>query len=214
MRTRPLALDVIVNTWIRYAVALMSTLSLTSCFATYSYRTAETTLCQSEAGSDWHGRDTSIGLKRDGVEYAFRVDDLGSKNANIHGSEDKFWIRIDAATFGRAAGYRAPEMVFDPREAVIEIDGRRIAALAQLWEADVVNGYYRPVKEVPIPANLNLLGRAVPTSFFIGFSMPDPGTRSTYRFHPGSIVLDGVRTQLPAFSSCYKQGKGGWTPIH
>ena len=118
------------------------------------------------------------------------------------------------ATFGSATGYRTPEMVFDPREAVIEIDGRRIAALPHLWEADIVNGHYRPAKEVPTPANLNLLGRAVPTSFFITFSMPDPGARSTYRFHPGSIDLDGVSTPLPAFSSCYKPGKGGWTPIH
>lgn len=204
----------IVNTWIRHAAALMSAFSLAGCFATYSYRTAETTLCHSEAGSDWHGRDTSIGLKRDAVAYTFSVDDLGPKNANIHAGEEKFWINIYAATFGKAAGYRAPEMVFDPRKAIIEIDGRRIAALPQLWEADIVNGHYRPVKEVPIPANLNLLGRAVPASFFIAFNMPDPRTRSTYRFHPGSIVLDGVRTPLPAFSSCYKPGKGGWTPIH
>jgi len=204
----------ILNKWTRVAAMLPAAFLLTGCLSTYSYRTAETTLCQAEAGSDWHGRGTALGFERNGVKYHFRMDDLGSKNSDRYGAEGKFWVLVDGYTSGSAAGAYAPAMVFDPRDAVIEIDGRRIAALPELWEAAIIRGYYRPLRQVAIPANLNLLGRPVPTSFFMAFSMPDPGTHSTYRIHPGSIALDGVKTPLPAFSSCYKSGEGRWTPVH
>jgi hypothetical protein len=191
---------------------IASVSGLQGCVATYSYHPENVRTCKTEAGSEWSGGGTNLRLIQPNASYSFHLTDQGSNNVGSFVKTDMFLVMVYGASFGKLAGMYVPEMLYDPSNAFIEIDGKKILAMPKIWEANLVNGYYGPTKELPAPTNLNVI-RPVPQNFFIGFKF-DPSPGDTYRIHVGKIILDGKETALPTFLSCYKEGYGKWYPIH
>ncbi len=149
---------------------------------------------------DW---PTSAKLEESGITYSFDVQDDESGGKKRGSAPSAFWIKVTGMTIGSANPKLRRPFVYDPTEAVLEIEGKRVSAIPKIWFSEQVNGIYQPVSETPIPTDLNIEYQRLTASFFIGFPIPPPTAKQTYKFHPGTALLDGKRVNLPSFGSCY-----------
>lgn len=192
-------------------LGMLALASLTACMGSYVYTAEQSHLCKIEQANGW-GADRKI--KIEDVTYVFDVHDTGSANDISGPVSDVFWVAVSGLTVGRAVGWRAPAMIYDPSEAVIEIKGKKINALSRAWTNELVNGHWLPTKEIPVPFDLNAPSRKTPLGFYIAFPMKAPDARDEYFFSPGTVLLDGKRTLLPTRRSCYTPAHSRWVPIH
>jgi hypothetical protein len=206
---------------LRIAKLMLMAMGLSGCLATPYFRPASVSLCQVVDPGGWTASGTGLRLERDGSTYFFRVTDEGSHNADYFGTSGRYWIMISAYTGGSRGGLRAPPMEYDPNDAYLEVGGKRLPAKPVIWQAiqerapgSPRRGNFLPQKALSAPLNLNDKAFESPAWFYLEFEVEQPSSRDTYRFWPGSIKLDGIKTELPIFHSCYRPADRGWTPIH
>lgn len=184
----------------------MTLLTLSGCLAVPYVEFEKVALCKAEPGSPWKSMGTQLTLERDGVTYHFQVDerrDLG---------DDAFWVLLSVDSYQPAvkvAGkYVLPKgkvpMVYDPKDAWIEVNGKRTAAVPTLWAPmHRATGLPRPGAVMPAPTDVNGERSVLYGEVFIRFDMSPPHSRDKYRFSPGAITIGGVATVLPVFDSCF-----------
>jgi hypothetical protein len=204
-----------ITAWWRFFAMLLTfaSLILSGCVATLEHTPESVHLCKQLAESNgWDEWGGGGELTVKDVRYLFTFSD--ETDHIVSPIPRTFWVGIDGFSSGKAAGYRAPPMMYDPSEATIEMRGRKIHALPHAWLAGLVNGYYEPTKEVQLPFNLNEKG-AAPTviRIFIAFPIDAPEPKDVYVLSPGTILLDGERTVLPTKRSCYSPSKTWWYSI-
>lgn len=183
---------------------------LAGCMGTYAHAPENVRLCRAEASGGWTSSGT---LDLDGSEYTLKVSDGGPAKLVRGPIPHVYWVRVDGYSLGRRAGRRAPPMVYDPAEAFIEIDGRRIPALSRAWESALVQGVLQPGRELAVPFDLNDLARDTFLGYFIAFAMPAPGVRSSYVLSPGTVVLDGKRVPIPLQHACHEEARTWFSPL-
>lgn len=193
--------------------AVTTLFALSGCMAWPYVQLPKVELCKAEPGSAWKGLGTRLTLARDGVEYTVQVEerrDLG---------DDAYWVLLEFDSYKPAVKvdgkYVLPKekvpMTFDPKDAWVEVNGKRTPAVPTLWAPmDRTAGVPHPGPVMPAPANVNRERSVLYGEVFIRFDIPSPRSGDTYRLSPGAITIDGVATPLPVFASCRMPGSAGW----
>jgi hypothetical protein len=196
--------------WSRIA-AVMPLLALSGCLVSPTIQFEKVALCKAEPGSAWKGEGTTVVLERDGVRYMVQVVEDRQPDENF------YWVQLNVnSTSGSwVDGKYVPSesrlpMIYDPKDAWIEVNGKRTAALPKLWTGTGGPAPSTRGRELPVPADVNPTGAKVYNDVFIGFPIRAPWSRETYRFSPGSITIGGVKTPLPTFDSCFSPIRTGW----
>jgi hypothetical protein len=204
MKTFPISLTK------RFA-AVLPMLALSGCLVTPTVQFEKVYLCKAEPGSVWKGEGTNVVLDRDGVRYRFQVVEGQQPDENF------YWVQlnVDSEYGTKVDGKYVPSknrlpMIYDPTDAWIEVNGKRTAAVPKLWAGSGGPSASRRGLELPVPANVNPPSDKVYNDVFIGFPIRAPWSREKYRFNPGSIMIDGVKTPLPVFESCFSPIRTGW----
>jgi len=184
------------------------------CLATVAHSPESSFLCEYALADGWGKSGGNIGFSMGGVDYYFGASSSGLSKEKKELGGEVFWVEIYGGTVGRSVGMKAPAMLYDPREAVLDVGGEKVAALPAVWRSETVGGVERPASEISLPVNLNALDKQASRNFFLAFpiSRPQPKTKHVLRL--GSIVLDGKRVPLPAIKSCYRPSKWWVSPIH
>jgi hypothetical protein len=171
---------------------------------------------------------THVRKKIGDFTYSFSVFDLGSGNkarwaipfGHPNGDNqivgpiaDVHWIELNGvgdAPPGNYGPINQRSLIYDPSEAVLTIGQTTYRALPRVWR-----GSTAPTTEASIPIDLDARKQKdYGTNFvFLAFPTKPPLPGNEYTFSPGSIVLDGVRTALPVFKSCHRDGKTYWRGI-
>jgi hypothetical protein len=190
---------------------ILPLLALSGCLVSPTIQFEKVALCKAEPGSAWTGDGTYVSLERDGVRYRFQV---------VEGQppeEDFYWIKLDVTSEAGTwvDGKYVPSknrlpMIYDPRDAWIEVNGKRTAALPKMWTARGGPIPSSRGRELPVPADVNPSGATLYNAVLIGFPIRAPWSREKYRFSPGSITIGGVKTPLPIFDSCFSPIRTGW----
>jgi len=175
--------------------------------ATTSHHSGRAYLCRPIETNGWEDQGRKIG----DVYYGFRVS-IGKGRGQDIPLQNIYTIAIEGTTSGLGAGERAPPVIYDPNEAELEVKGKKIKALRRLWRSDD-SGDTSPPPEVSIPANLNVLGKVLSSTFYIAFPIKIDDPKTQFVFRPGTILLDGTRYPLPVYKSCYESGGFRWYPI-
>jgi hypothetical protein len=191
----------------------MTLLALSGCLGRPYVRLEKASLCMAEPGTAWTGDGTDVVLERDGVRYHVQIADRGQLDDN-----PTYWVQlaVESSHGTRVDGRYVPgkekmPMIYDPKDAWIEVNGKRTAALPKLWKRmEASGGLPRPGPEMPVPANVNPQNGILYNDVFIGFDIPAPLSRDKYRLSPGSITIGGVATPLPVFDSCFSATTAGW----
>lgn len=183
---------------------------LAGCMGTYVREPERVHLCRAEAA---HGWDTSGHQERDGVTYHVKFTDSGSEPEVTGPIPQVYWVGLQGGTAGSAAGRRAPPMLYDPGEAYIDIDGRRVNALPRLWTAGDVGGLSAAVQALSPPADLNDPAHRTWRGYYIAFPMRPPAKDARYVISPGTILLDGQRVTLPRQLSCHEDARTRYSPL-
>jgi hypothetical protein len=192
--------------------AVMTLLTLSGCLALPYVEFEKVALCKAEPGSAWKSTGTQLTLERDGVTYHFQADerrDLGS---------DAFWVLLSVDSNQPAvkvngkfvlSGEKVP-MIYDPKDAWIEVNGKRTAAVPTLWAPmHRATGLPRPGPVMPAPANVNRERSVLYGEVFIRFDIPPPQPGDKYRLGLGAIAIDGATMPLPVFDSCKTPARAG-----
>jgi hypothetical protein len=159
-------------------------------------------------------RPTNAQFDQDGFTFIFDVFDTGSANDKRGAVPGVYWIQITGLTFGSSvAAYRRP-MIYDPREALLELGEKKIKALPRIWFSEQVSGFNQPVGETETPTDLNVSRNTLHRNFFIAFPVEPPKPKDAYVLRLGSIVLDGKRRALPVFGSCHFPAKTWHRKLH
>lgn len=126
-----------------------------------------------------------------------------------------YWIRIEGHTSGKAVGYREPQMLYDPSEAILEVNGKEVRAFPHVWRQRwTAAGAGNSLEELTGPVNLNTPHETDQYELFMAFPRKRPAPADVYSVALGSIVLDGQRVALPTARSCHRASGGAWFSFH
>jgi hypothetical protein len=196
--------------------AAITLLTLSGCLAVPYVEFEKVALCKVEPGSAWKNAGPHFTLERDGVTYHAQVEerrDLG---------DDAYWVLLSVDSYQPAikveGKYVLPKekmpMIYDPKDAWIEVNGRRIAAVPTMWAPmRGATGQPRPGPVMSAPANVNRERSVLYGEVFIRFDISPPQSRDKYRLSPGAIMIGGVATPLPVFDSCFTPASAGMTYV-
>ena len=185
---------------------------------TLEHRAAQARICKTTDLAGWAASgagSTDVRIDAGDSTYFFEVYDTGSKDDIGGAVTPAYWVQLTGLTLGAALPGKRRPMLYDPASAVIVIDGKAVHAIPRIWVGDLVDGRFQPVREMPVPADLDIhYPQGVVANFFIAFPMHAPDVKDTWTFQPGSILLDGKRTPLPTYATCYTEARTWWQPIH
>jgi hypothetical protein len=194
-----------------WLVAAATLFTLSGCMVWPYVEVEKVALCKAEPGSAWKGDGTHVTFERDGVKYEAEVQERREFG------DDAFWVQLafDSVHGARIDGRYVPStekipMIYDPKDAWIEVNGKRTAAVPTLW-APIDRAAVRstPGPVLPVPANVNPQRTTLYGNVFIRFDIPPPQPGDTYRLGVGAIAIDGATTPLPVFDSCAKPARAG-----
>jgi len=171
-----------------------------------SYRPEYSVLCETSERFDWIGRRGSWDLALKGVDYRLSVWEEGANRTASRPLERATWIRISGLTLGRAVGWYAPEMLYDPGSAVLIVNGHPVSALPRAWKGGSERSW-APEVEVPVPLNLNAEQFSI--GYYIAFPI-EPKVGDHYELDLGTALLDNASVRLPKQRSCHCPGKFLW----
>jgi hypothetical protein len=191
--------------------AVTTLFALSGCMVWPYVEVAKVALCKPEPGSAWKGDGTRVMFERDGVTYEVDIQERRDFG------DDAFWVQVgfDSAHGARIDGRYVPSteklpMIYDPKDAWIEVNGKRTAAVPTLW-APVDRAAVRstPGPILPVPANVNPQRTGLYGNVFIRFDIPPPQPGDKYRLGLGAIAIGGATTPLPVFDSCAWPARAG-----
>lgn len=191
--------------------AVTTLFALSGCMAWPYVQFPKVELCKAEPGSAWKGDGTHVTFERDGVKYEAEVQERREFG------DDAFWVQLafDSVHGARIDGRYVPStekipMIYDPKDAWIEVNGKRTAAVPTLW-APIDRAAVRstPGPVLRAPANVNPQRTTLYGNVFIRFDIPPPQPGDKYRLGLGAIAIDGATTPLPVFDSCAKPARAG-----
>jgi hypothetical protein len=194
-----------------WLVAAATLFTLSGCMVWPYVEVEKVALCKAEPGSAWKGDGTHVTFERDGVKYEAEVQERREFG------DDAFWVQLafDSVHGARIDGRYVPStekipMIYDPKDAWIEVNGKRTAAVPTLW-APIDRAAVRstPGPVLPVPANVNPQRTTLYGNVFIRFDIPPPQPGDKYRLGLGAIAIDGATTPLPVFDSCAKPARAG-----
>jgi hypothetical protein len=191
--------------------AVTTLFALSGCMAWPYVQFPKVELCKAEPSSAWKGDGTHVTFERDGLKYEVEVHERREFG------DDVFWVQLtfDSVHGAMVDGRYVPStekipMIYDPKDAWIEVNGKRTAAVPTLWApTDRAAARPAPGPAMHVPANVNPQRTGLYGNVFIRFDIPPPQSGDKYRLGLGAIAIDGATTPLPVFDSCAKPARAG-----
>ena len=168
--------------------------------------------------SDPYGRPENV-MYIDDNRYAIETitadiatDSLSAIAQATPGRENRFWVMLvfmgANATDPRKYNTDPPPMLYDPRLAILTINGRQIPTLGPWfkfgYQESRTNSMVGELTTFPVNVNGNNVASRVGAVayLYISFETPHPKVGDQYSLQLGNVVIHGTEYKLPVRRGC------------